>query len=92
MIQNKKRFFKRAVEMLVLVLGIFSAFLFGEAVFCGRKIDASSGQDTRIHVFINQNDSVVTKLQKDVEHLSSLIEKMKTDTVTIEIRKLNTSE
>ena len=92
MIQNRKRFFKRAVEILVLVLGIFSACLFVMAVFPGREVDASSGQDTQIHVFINQNDSIVNKLQEDVEHLSSLIEKMQTDTVIIEMRKPRVSE
>lgn len=87
MIQNKKRFFKITVEVLVLILGIFSIFLFVKAVLTGSKIDASSGQDTQIHVFINQNDSIANKLQKDVEHLSALIEKMQTDTLIIEMRK-----
>ena len=87
MIQNRKQFFKRVVEVLVLLLGIFSAFLFVKAVFLGRKIDDSSEKDTQIHVFINQNDSIVNKLQEEVEHLSSLIEKMQTDTIIIEMRK-----
>ena len=92
MIQNRKQFFKRAVEVLVLVLGIFSASLFIKAIFLGRKIGASFGQDTQIHVFINQNDSIVTKLKEDVEHLSFLIEKMQSDTVIIEMRKPKVTE
>ncbi len=92
MIQNRKRFFKTTVVIFVLVLVIFSSFLFIKAVFHGRNYDASSVQDTQIHVFINQNDSIVKKLQEDVEHLSSLIEKMQTDTVIIEMRKPNASE
>lgn len=92
MIQNRKQFFKIAVEVLVLVLGFFAAFLSVKAVFPGCEVEVSSKQNTQIHVFINQNDSIVNKLHEDVEHLSSLIEKMQTDTVIIEMRKPRVSE
>lgn len=92
MIQNRKQFFKSAVEVSVIVLGVFSAFLFVKAVFLGPKFDESARQDTQIHIIINQNDSVVNKLQEDVESLSILIEKMQTDTLIIEMRKPRVTE
>ena len=92
MIQNKKQFFKRVVEVLVVLLGIFSALLFVKAVFIGRKINDSFEPDTQIRVFINQNDSIVKILHENGEHLSPLFVKMQTDKIIIEIKKSEVSE
>lgn len=89
MSQNNKECFKRVVGALVLVLLVFAAFLFLKAVTYRGRGEIPAGRDVQIHVFINQNDSVVNALQKDVEHLSSLLEVMQSDTVIMEIRRFN---
>lgn len=86
-IQNKRVFFKRVVESFLVVLGFLLLFLFGRAVFCDTQINRAP--EAQIHVYINDNDSIITKLQKDVEHLSSLIAAMSADTVVIEMRHPN---
>lgn len=83
-IQNKRVFFKLVVESFLVVLGVLLLFLFGRAVFCDTHINR--GQESQIHIFINDNDSIITTLQKDVEHLSSMIEAMSADTLVIEMR------
>ena len=42
-----------------------------------------------IHVYINNNDSIVNKLQMDVERLTKMIERMDSDSVVVEIRHIN---
>ena len=92
MIQNRKKIFKSAVVVLIVVLVIFSAFFFFKAAFPSHKIDNPSSYNTQIHIFINQNDSIINRLQEDVERLSSIIENMRTDTVVIEMRKPSVSD
>ena len=88
MIQNKKQFFKIVVIVLVAILFLLSILLFSKAVVQSNKNEEFCGYDPQIHVFINQNDSIVEKLREDVVHLSSLIENMQKDTVIIEMRAL----
>ena len=68
---------------LLVVLGLFFLFLLYKAIICDTHKDL--GRESQIHIFINDNDSIITNLQKDVEHLSSLIEAMSADTVVIEL-------
>jgi len=76
--------------ILASFLSVVAASFFFIAIF--HNAHQITAPESQIHVFINQNDSVVTKLQEDVEHLSMLIEKMNADTVIIEMRKPGRAE
>ena len=67
------------------ILALVAVCLFCKAIICEPQPDST--QEIQVHVFINQNDSIVNYLQKDVEHLTSIIEEMQADTLVIKMHR-----
>lgn len=42
----------------------------------------------KVQVYINDNDSIVEQLQLDIKKLTELIERMETDSFTVEIKRM----
>lgn len=89
MSRDKKNLFKKIVIHLIGGLIIVSIILFVFATISGNRNADTTGHESEIHIFINQNDSIVYKMQEDIEKLSKLIEKMNSDTVIIEMIRAN---
>lgn len=69
------------------VLGLIAASFFVAAIFARNKLPETKSDTLQIHVFINDNDSIVNQLQQDVSHLSNLIEGFQSDTLVITRRR-----
>lgn len=65
------------------VLGLIAASFFVAAIFTKDKQPETKSDTLQIHVYINDNDSIVNQLQQDVSHLSNLIEGLQSDTLVI---------
>ena len=66
-----------------IVLGLIAVSFFVAAIFTRDKLPETESNTLQIHVYINDNDSIVNKLQQDVSHLSNLIEGFQSDTLVI---------
>ena len=49
-------------------------------------------QNQQIHVYINENDSLIYKLQQDVERLSTMMDELSADTLVLELKRTTISE
>lgn len=67
------------------ILLIFSMSFFCAAIFCTPKQDIK--QNHTVRVYINEDDSLIYKLQQDVERLSTIIDKLSADTLVLELRR-----
>ena len=67
------------------ILLIFAISFFCAAMFCTPKQDIE--QNHTIRVYINEDDSLIYKLQQDVERLSTMIDKLSADTLVLELRR-----
>lgn len=65
------------------VLGLIATSFFVAAIFSKNKLPETKSDTLQIHVYINDNDSIVNQLQQDVSHLSNLIEGFQSDTLVI---------
>lgn len=45
-------------------------------------------QPTKVQVYVNDNDSVVEQLQKDVTNLTKIVEKIDTGSVVMEVKRV----
>lgn len=45
-------------------------------------------EHTKVQVYINDNDSIVEQLKLDIKKLTELIERMETDSFTVEIKRM----
>lgn len=68
------------------ILALMAVATFVIAVF--RGFDDVTEATPQIHVYINNNDSIVNQLQMDVYHLTKLIEDMETDSVVVTVSKV----
>lgn len=68
------------------ILALMAVATFVIAVF--RGFDDVTEATPKIHVYINNNDSIVNQLQMDVYHLTKLIEDMETDSVVVTVSKV----
>lgn len=76
---------KIIIGLVLGVLFIFAISFLCAAIFCAPK--NISEQTQHIRVYINENDSLVYKLQQDVERLSTMIDKLSADTLVFEFRR-----
>lgn len=79
-------------DKIMIVLGstagillIFAISFFCAAMLCTPKQDIE--QNHTIRVYINEDDSLIYKLQQDVERLSTMIDKLSADTLVLELRR-----
>lgn len=79
---NKRILFKRAVEGLAVVLGILALYLAYRATTISYPSDSAWEQEISITI---ENDSIITRLQRDIGNLSQQIEKLQTDTLVVRV-------
>lgn len=79
-----------------VLFGIVAAILLVTFMFffCAALLTTQHGseQNQQIRVYINENDSLIYKLQQDVERLSTMIDKLSADTLVLEVRRPNIIE
>ena len=79
-----------------VLFGIVAAILLVTFLFffCAALLTTQHGseQNQLIRVYINENDSLIYKLQQDVERLSTIIDKLSADTLVLEVRRPNIIE
>lgn len=74
---------KTYVIRVSIVLGLLAAICFVAAIFSKDKLHETKSDAVQVHVFINDNDSIINQLQRDVSHISNLIERLQSDTLVI---------
>lgn len=55
---------------------------------CMRGCSQMTVEHTKVQVYINDNDSIVEQLKLDIKKLTELIERMETDSFTVEIKRM----
>ena len=55
---------------------------------CVRGCSQVTVEHSKVQVFINDNDSIVEQLQIDIKKLTELIERLETDSLAVEIKRL----
>lgn len=55
---------------------------------CVRGCSHMTVEHPKVQVYINDNDSIVEQLQLDIKKLTELIERMETDSFTVEIKRI----
>ena len=55
---------------------------------CMRGCSHMTVEHPKVQVYINDNDSIVEQLQLDIKKLTELIERMETDSFTVEIKRM----
>lgn len=75
--------------IVAAILLVTFMFFFCAALFTTHPV---SEQNQQIHVYINENDSLIYKLQQDVERLSTMIDELSADTLVLELRRPAISE
>lgn len=66
-----------------VAMALLFVFFFAAAMFSGNKHSVEDKDPIQLHIYINENDTVVHQLQLDVSHLSKLLEDLQSDTVAI---------
>lgn len=73
-----------AVILLTIVVATFIAA-------CVRGCSQVPGEQQKMQIYINDNDSIVERLQLDVQRLTEHIDRMETDSFAVEIKRLKKS-
>ena len=79
----------KTVRVSAIVLG--AILIFAALVSLGVAIGVgciSKRTDSKLQVYINENDSVIEQLQTDVNHLTEILGKMQNDSVVVTINHL----
>lgn len=80
-------------EHYVKVTFVFSIFLSVLAIvaivfsFCGNDKNTIPSKEKEIHVFINQDDSIIVDLKKEIELLNEKMDKMCGDTIRLIVER-----
>lgn len=84
---------KKLTNFLIILCAIFtmSAILF---IYCAiyKGCQEVPQNKTEMRVYINENDSLVNQLQKDVTQLTKLLKDMQNDSMVITIDKVKRKE
>ena len=75
---------------MITIVGII-LLLLAIVFFCiaiGKGFSHEESPSPSVVVLINENDSIIDKLQMDVNRLTNLIEKMESDSITICVNKV----
>ena len=86
MSQSRDDCWRQIIIVVSIILGLFSLILFCKAVFTVNP-PTEVPMLPKIQIYLNGDDSVVVRLQQNVQQLNELIEKMDPDTIILERRK-----
>lgn len=81
--QDRKTAFRTIVIIASIVLCLVALTLFVIAVFASSSNSIPRQDDVKVHIYLNDNDSIINRLQQDVSRLTKTIEGFKEDTLVV---------
>lgn len=74
---------KTAFRTIVAVLCLVAFALFTAAIFADSSNSIPHQDDVKVHIYLNDNDSIINRLQQDVSRLTRIVEDFQEDTLVI---------
>ena len=83
--------FKNRVIIASTALALIALCLFVKAIFMGKQPSMEQTETVEVKVFLNENDSIINQLQKDVSSLTRIIQALQSDTLVVSRAHTSTS-
>ncbi len=82
--QDRKTAFRTIVTIASVVLCLVAFALFVVAIFADSSNSIPHQDDVKVHIYyLNDNDSIINRLQQDVSRLTRIVEDFQEDTLVI---------
>ena len=78
--QDSKATFRSTILIAASVLFVVATVFFISATFANKGISNPRQEEVKVQVYLNENDSIINRLQQDVSRLTTIIEDFQADT------------
>lgn len=82
---NKRASFKHTVYIITPILGLVAIVLFVFAILCKEEDVDYPKETSNVRVYINQNDSSITRIQDEIIMIRSIFEQFDIDSISSSI-------
>lgn len=79
--QDSKATFRSIILIAASVLFVVATVFFISATFANKGISNPRQEEVKVQIYLNENDSIINRLQQDVSRLTTIIEDFQADTL-----------